>query len=71
LLRQYTIDIVRAHCIRSPKRLAFQPGGKDAIIDPWGQHFQFEIRTDEKGDLSVDDWTTAPDGTRLDYARKK
>jgi hypothetical protein len=46
-------------------------GGKDAIIDPWGQPFQFGIHTKEKGDLSVDVWTTAPDGARIDNSRKR
>lgn len=56
--------------VNPPDGKPFLEGGKDAIIDPWGKPFQF-LTKDDNQEVIVEVWTIAPDGTRIDNARKK
>jgi Type II secretion system (T2SS), protein G len=55
-----------------------KPGNKDqpfvenkkALQDPWGKEYQFKLE-EENGQFTVRIWTIAPDGTRIDNAKKK
>jgi general secretion pathway protein G len=65
-------DSLQALVMRDPNT-GTQPlleGGESAIVDPWGQPYQFEVGEDNTGTLRFVVYTTSPEGQRIQFPRQ-
>jgi hypothetical protein len=44
--------------------------GEGELIDPWGQRYEYAIRSNEQGEERAVIWTTSPEGERIQWPRE-